>query len=241
MNFKIYGERNSGVTFLNKLIELNFGNLLIQTIENNICSEWQHRMPREKKGERIDVFIVRDLNKWLISTYNNPYHLKRKTHFLQFLLERQVSQEKTLFCYDTDNNLRELNYDDTGKTIFEIRYSKYNDMISFLNNNKNVILVNQSYLLKDENVECFLNKINELFNLNKPGEWNYIHYNVKTVNKNKENEINEINEKREKKYNVEITRHIQHFIDKFKNTKVEDEINQLKFIIKTDTYTYVHG
>lgn len=258
MHFKIYGERNSGVTFLNKLIEMNFQDVVYQTIDNNICSEWQHRIPREKKDNRIDVFIVRDLRKWLISMYNNPYHLNRKSTFNQFLLEKQMSSEKSLFCYDITNNtnntnnttnndnsreLKELNYDDNNKTIFEIRYTKYNDMINFLNNNRNVILVNQSYLLNNENVECFLNKVNELFHLNKTDEWNYIDYNVKTIHKvdnnssvNRERE----NNLKEKKYKIDIGKVGNNIINKFKNKSIEDYINNLKFIIKTDDCEYFH-
>ena len=35
MIFKIYGERNSGTTFLEKLIQSNFGNVFVQKLYNN--------------------------------------------------------------------------------------------------------------------------------------------------------------------------------------------------------------
>lgn len=232
MYFKLYGERNSGITFLNKLIELNYEKILYQTLEDNICIEWQHRMPRVKKNDRIDIFIVRDLNKWLISTFNNPYHLNSKSNFIEFLLEKQKSNEQTIFCYDIDNNIKELNYDDNDKTIFEIRYNKYNEMINFFKNNKNVILVNQSYLLDNKNVETFLNKINELFKLNKSCDWKYINYNIKTSHKN-------ISYSKEKYYDTNITRHTQQIINIFKNENIENYISNLKFIIKTDNYEYI--
>lgn len=78
MKFKIYGERNSGTNFLEKILKNSFYIETISNIilENNITKRWKHELPKIKKENNIiHFFIIRNLKEWLISMYNNPYEL----------------------------------------------------------------------------------------------------------------------------------------------------------------------
>ena len=96
--FKIYGERNSGTNFLKRLIEKNFGNTYGNHDGNKVINKkyffWKHDVPRNytKNNKEnklvVKIFIVRNLNKWLVSMFHNPYHLKRHPDFDSFLLNK---------------------------------------------------------------------------------------------------------------------------------------------------------
>jgi len=99
MIFKIYGERNSGTNFLTRLLKSNFGEEYVfddhLDMNTSINYYWKHGYPdeefRQVEEQVIDIFIVRDLKKWLISMYHNPYCLStRKTDcFATFLTSNQ--------------------------------------------------------------------------------------------------------------------------------------------------------
>jgi len=104
MIFKIYGERNSGTNFLTRLLKTNFGNNCVfedhLDLNTSICYYWKHGYPDHslnKVNEKvITVFIIRDLKKWLVSMYHNPYCLdfyNRNRNFDYFLLQKHKKEQ----------------------------------------------------------------------------------------------------------------------------------------------------
>ena len=104
MFFKIYGERNSGTNFLTRLLKANFGDVYVfddhLDMNTSINYYWKHGYPDEKlkkaDDQVIDIFIVRELKKWLISMYHNPYCLAPESTsegFGKFLIAKQSIEE----------------------------------------------------------------------------------------------------------------------------------------------------
>ena len=220
MLFKINGERNSGTNFLDRLLRINDFPTYVHEYKNNICYYWKHGIPDEtikNKNERvIDIFIFRNLNSWLVSFWKNPYHLKSITEYASFLTEKQVSKETNI--YDFRNNLF-LNEDDNNKTIFDIRYYKYNKIVDYKNNNKDIVFVNLDFIQNKDNAYLFLKALNEM----------YI----------KDERINYITEvKKHTKSNEEIKNRSYSLIDDntdiintYKDNEIENFIDNLKFEI----------
>ena len=113
-----------------------------------------------------------------------------------------------------------LNYDDNGKTIFEIRKYKFDKIIEYYNRNSDVILVNLSYIQNSENLKIFLNELSNKykFNLKKRLILNIPHTKNGTKQKNRIFNINYGDYKK--------------IINHYKDTKIEDYINNLTFIMK---------
>lgn len=219
--FKIYGERNSGNNFLWKLLETNFGRALDQIIENNVKYYWRHANPdnsiKIKYPGIVEVFVIRNLNDWLVSMYKNPYHLKKFKKFDRFLLEKQKSNEKQYIDFRTNQI---INIEDTGKTIFEIRYYKMLKIFEYLNNNDNIIIVNLENLQNEKKCRFFLDKIKEVFNFKpKNDEYKVVfpHTKSKTNVKNRE-------------YNVDVTKY-KNIINSKHNIEIENKIKNI-FLIK---------
>lgn len=99
MLFKIYGERNSGTNFLTRLLRMNFGQDCVfedhLDLNTSICYYWKHGYPDKslnKVNEKvITIFIVRDLTKWLVSMYHNPYCLdfNNKTRSFDYFIQQK--------------------------------------------------------------------------------------------------------------------------------------------------------
>lgn len=161
--FKINGERNSGTNFLTKLLQLNNLPIFVDRVENNVYHYWKHAVPNpsvKNLDERVvDIFIFRNLDGWLQSMYVNAYHLYRYSDFKKFLTSNQSSTETTF--RNISNNI--LNYDDNGKTIFQIRYHKFNSIMKYREENRDVILINLQYLQNAYNVSLFLADLNKRY------------------------------------------------------------------------------
>jgi hypothetical protein len=225
MFFKIYGERNSGTNFLKRLIEKNFGNTYGNQDGNKLINNkyffWKHGIPRNytKNNKEnklvVKIFILRQLEPWLVSMFHNHYHLKKQKNFESFLIKKQ----------ELDNNMEHryinntfVNKDDRNKTIFQIRYFKYNKIKEYCKHNENIILVNLDYLQNDDNCRHFLNEINRKYKLNKK---NFVLIEKHTKN---EKQIKNID------YNTNYEDY-QKIIDSYKNTEIENEINKLTYYI----------
>lgn len=222
MLFKINGERNSGTNFIEKLIEKNFGNTFCQETIDNTCFYWKHGIPRKEIKEKddivIDIFIFRELGEWLISMYKNPYHLIRYKSFHNFLIKKQISNEKKIKEPET---LLEINYDDNGKDIFKIRYYKYLKIMDYFKTNNNIILVNHNFLKNNENCKIFLDEINKIYKIKNDNNWQYINEHTKTGDLLKY-----------RIYDINLD-DFQHIINSKKNVEIETELNNLTFIIKS--------
>jgi hypothetical protein len=220
MLFKINGERNSGTNFLDSLLRINDFPTYVHEYKNNICYYWKHGIPDEtikNKNERvIDIFIFRNLNSWLVSFWKNPYHLKSINEYANFLTEKQVSKEINIFDF---RNKIFLNEDDNNKTIFDIRYYKYNNIVDYKNKNKDIVFVNLDFIQNKDNAYLFLKALNEM----------YI----------KDERINYITEvKKHTKSNEEIKNRSYSLMDDntdiintYKDNEIETFIDNLKFEI----------
>lgn len=103
MIFKIYGERNSGTNFLTRLLKTNFGERYVfedhLDLNTSICYYWKHGYPDESLNEIndriINIFIVRNLRKWLVSMYHNPYCLdfNNKTRSFDYFIQQKHKME----------------------------------------------------------------------------------------------------------------------------------------------------
>lgn len=167
MLFKVYGERNSGTEFIVKLLRANHLLVLDHVLFQKDVLYWKHGVPdpsvKNITTRVVDIFIFRELHGWLRSMYKNPYELiKYNTSFQNFLMIQQMSNN-----YWIDAKTRKsINIDDNGKTIFEIRYHKYNSIVNYKNTNKDVVFVNLSYIQNPANCEVFLRALNEKYELN---------------------------------------------------------------------------
>lgn len=214
MLFKINGERNSGTNFLFNLLKLNGYNVFEQEIKNNICYYWKHGVPhnsiKNKDELVVDIFIFRDLEKWLISSWKNPYHLYKIKDLHNFLTKKQYSNEKKLKDFRTH---KQLNANDNNKTIFQIRYYKFNKIIEYKNKNKNIILVNLDFIQNKKNCQKFLVTLhNHYFNYPKNDFIYELENHTKSKNINDKNRYENLSINLQK-YSYQINEDIENYIN----------------------------
>lgn len=218
--FKINGERNSGTNFLDEILKINNFPTYVQKIKNNIVYHWKHGVPSEDYKELnekvVDLFIFRNLEDWLISFSINNYHLKNHNNFNDFLTLPQISNENILLDYRTNEC---LNKDDNGKTVFQIREYKFNKIMEYKKNNKDVILVNLSFIQNPKNLSQFLGFLSDKY-IPKLKINNYI---------NNIQHTKEGSNKQNRTYNININEY-RDIIDSNKNHEIENFINNLTFI-----------
>lgn len=234
MIFKIYGERNSGTTFLTELLKKNFKNIKVEDNihikknNKNYIHGWKHSIPsynfKQNNKDVVDFIIFRDLNSWLVSMFKTPYHLCYdcpEKDFNRFLTKKQESENlNNTKWINIENNLP-ISIDDDNKTIFEIRYFKYLNTMKYFNEHKNIVLVNLTYIQNNDNCKVFINEIQKKFNL--PISIPQLilkHTKQNTLEKN----IN---------HNIDITKY-NTIIEKNKDETIEKEINDLTFVIKLE-------
>jgi hypothetical protein len=117
MIFKIYGERNSGTNFLNKLLNINLGYSFEDHIDLNTSKAyfWKHGIPCSKfkkaHSRVIDVFIVRSIKNWLISTFHNPYCLSFNNpieEIQDFLVHKHSTEKVCNLTLSNENKLKSI-------------------------------------------------------------------------------------------------------------------------------------
>jgi hypothetical protein len=218
MLIKIYGERNSGTNFLNSIFERNFVKTHNTDIRGNVIYYWKHDVPDnsiKKLDEKVvEIFIFRNLESWLVSMFYNSYELERKDTFIDFLTTPQKIIPTNVLNF---RHMQPINYDDEGKTIFEIRYYKYNKIMDYAKNNKNVVLVNLDYIQTKLNCYRFLNKLNRTYGINRP----YFRVNVDKHTKTKQKIKNRSYDINAEDFKDIITAH--------KDNDIENHINKLTF------------
>lgn len=279
MLFKIYGERNSGTNYLTRLLQNNFGIQYVfedhLDLNTSICYYWKHGFPdysfNEVNEEVINVFIIRDLRKWLVSMYHNPYCLdfdnknrsfeyfiqqkhKMESHNGQVIKNQSISKGimkwiYTLLLFHTSTQtisnlnvkqllnkkiryhrlrnirptvyirdhrqLEPLNYCDHNLNIFQIRYKKILEYISFSKLNDTVFLKLDD-LQRDEYCRSFIQRISKKYDLKLP-KIELLNRNLKTFSKNKNTKY------ATNPYNFNS------IISKYENTDLEDHIQSLTF------------
>ena len=219
--FKIRGERNSGTTFLERLLTDNHISTDPQVEANGICYHWKHginyptTIPSDSQiPPVIDIFIFRRLEEWLVSMSKNPYHLFPFKDFGEFLTARQQSCETFLLDCQT---MQCLNEDDNGKTIFDIRYYKFDAIMDYTNKRPpgNIVFVNLSYL--QEYTLAFLDALNARYLKREDPAF------ITEMNHTKDPALNVKN----RTYDIVISDY-QDIIDARKNEDVEEFINHLE-------------
>ena len=219
--FKINGERNSGTIFFTKIFKINKFPHYVHKINKRVVTHWKHGVPNDdykKLDEKVvDIFIFRNLDTWLISMFKNPYELKKSEWNNDFNLFLNIKQLSNGYWKNCNNEV--LNKDDNGKTIFQIRYYKFNKIMQYKKNNKDVILVNLSFIQNEKNLSQFLDFLSEKY-IPKLKVNNY-QLNIKHT-KDNSNQKN-----RTYKINIDKYRDI---INSNKNEEIEKFIDNLTFI-----------
>jgi len=234
MKFKVNGERNSGTNFLRTLLSTNFkGEVLEHYIVKKEVFFWKHAIPnpilKEKYPGIIDFFVVRDLNKWLVSMFKNVYHLKRFGNFKDFLTQNQVSNERLLIDAYTK---KLLNEDDNNRTIFHIRYYKLLGMMDYFKNNNNIVIVHLDILQDEQRCIKFLEKVKKYFGLEQKN--NYFSVNFRHLKVH----YKVINEKNID-YNINVENY-KDIIDKNKNQEIEDKLENICLIKINNKIKKIH-
>lgn len=231
--FTVTGERNSGTHFIERLIEEN----KVRCIGDLTGILNRHRIPEDSiktmgiYGERmINIIVFRKLDSWLVSMYKNSYFLEKKEEstFEEFLIRNQ----KSCFIYKNEIEAqyyiysdKELFSQDTGKTIFEIRYSKIKSFLDFYNRHKDVILVSLEYLQNEKNCKKFIKDLNSRYDLNIKNVISSIEQHTKRSKLvNVKNRIYE---------DVKITGNIREIINKNRNIEIESFIEELTYRISS--------
>ena len=155
-NIKIFGERNSGTTFLKKLLVYNICNTNIYSYKCNEGTGWKHGFPKIELFNNINktlfIFIIRDFDSWIKSMFMNPYHYEKSEDINIFIKEKLKCNEKNIVH---DTNIYELEKQD----IISLRYSKINSYLEFYDKINNGIIISLDYLQNnDEDFIKFLNK-----------------------------------------------------------------------------------
>lgn len=242
MLFKIYGERNSGTNFLCQLIDKNFGNVYgniegCKLVTSEKFYFWKHDIPQKdidsSSNNTIKIFIFRKLEPWLVSMFYNPYQIRfEERNFNSFLnVKMKIPYDNKYIYY----NNKQINLEDEGKTIFGMRYFKYQQIKEFCNQHNNIILVNLEYLQNKDNCIHFLKEINKKYNLQKTNFYTMDKYTKTQImlekNNNAINLIKVDETTKNKKYTIKYQDY-QEEIDKNKIIEIENEINNLTYFIK---------
>ena len=186
---------------------------------------WKHGYPQDYlkllNDRVVNIFIIRSLDEWLISMYHNPHNLilSKKVSFKDFLTHENIPagySDKKHAYYSPDGKLK--NISDFRKDIFEIRYEKIKSYIEFNCKHKDVVFVKLDYIRDKDNCYKFLDHINTKYELGMTDIISEIPYNLKTGEPGKKRE-----------YDTVIDEEIRKIIDRLKNDKVEEWIDNLTF------------
>lgn len=173
----VYGERNSGTTFIKRILRKNFLDIEHPqgpTNENGIklffC--WKHGIPVDIEDPSVlYICIFRNLHDWLRSMYRTPYHIEsyrglRNMTMEEFLTEGHIHKKEEILEY---HSRKEIGQDDDKKTIFEIRYHKLISHLDFFEKQENIIHINMEYAINNvKNFFSFLCKEYSLLLRNDP-------------------------------------------------------------------------
>ena len=234
---RVYGERSSGTNYLTHLLEKNF-NIKVENFDNigelvnmdiSLIKYWKHEVPINKPNKDIiDIFIIRKLEPWLVSFYNNQWNLEPQSDFKRFLTtslkpltlnsDKNIKRNTLEIQFDKLTN-EIVNKSDNGKTIFNLRYYKFNKILNYINKNSKCSIVQLDYIQTDENCKIFLESLNSKYNLVE-------NLNFQNIYKYKGyGDIKKSNDKMNiDKYKL--------LINSKSNKNIETKINNLTFLIK---------
>lgn len=145
---KIFGERNSGTTYLYQLLENNMIDVKLCGVGYDGGTGWKHGEPKIKlfKNEKevLFIFLVRDLESWLKSMYKNQYNFKKIEKLEDFLTKKLESDDlRELHDMNVNKKLEE-------QDVMSVRYCKLRIFLDFYDKISNGIFLNMEYLQKNE-------------------------------------------------------------------------------------------
>lgn len=174
MNVKIYGERNTGTNYVEQLIKQNLRCKIYKFDPIKNPSGWKHGTPKiDYFNHEKTLFIVmeRNLEGWLNSMYHKPYHMKKLKTFEDFLSKPIVAKESDWYIY------KYMKKNEEGKSIFDIRYWKYQEFQKL--KNYNTIYINLSYLQK--NPFLLIKTISKEYSIARKGPFRDINHHSKST------------------------------------------------------------
>ena len=186
---------------------------------------WKHGRPRDYlkllNDRVVNIFILRSLDEWLISMFHNPHNMSipEDLCFKDFLIYETipiayVNTDRAVFL----TNGKIQNHTEYRKDIFEIRYEKIKSYLSFNSRHSDVVFVKLDYIRDKDNCYHFLNELNKTYDLGMTNIISEITYNVKTGKPGKKRE-----------YDTIIDEETRKIIERLRNDKVEDWIEDLTF------------
>jgi hypothetical protein len=223
----VSGERNSGTTFLAELLRKHGLIVYDGLCVYNLQLTWKHDFARNDLKlvgpNPVNIFIVRDLDKWLITTYHKPYylHMERYEPLFGFIFRKQRLSKRPNIA-KTVRDGKVLNHTDENKTIFEIRYEKLQSYIKFFNENTNVVIVKLEYLQNEENCIYFMQQLSQKYGFKFQTIYGCMDKHTKTGRPNEKNI----------KYSTVICPLTRAIINLKKNEELENYVNNLTFEMK---------
>jgi hypothetical protein len=162
-DIKIYGERNSGTNFINLLLLHNFKNINVLSPYHKHYSGWKHGYPNINSFDKLKnilfIFIIRDLDAWIISMFKNPYHYKCPGTMEDFI------NNPLKICEPNKDHDVHINKEER-KTIMDLRYAKIKSYLEMFDKIKNGIIINLENIQEDKG-EKFINFLHNKFNFEK--------------------------------------------------------------------------
>ena len=125
---------------------------------------WKHgypvagHMPESERPRGVFIVVVRDLNDWLHSTFNRPYHMAKRSTFAEFV-DGKIAPREEREDHPVVADKRE-----TGVTPLELFASKYAAWKQFAKEHRCVV-VNLKHI--QERGEEFLGELCEKYGLRK--------------------------------------------------------------------------
>lgn len=161
--FTILGERCSGTSYVQQLIEHNFNVSFNRDLYGRKHFFGHHEPSKEDIDRTLVIGMIRDPVDWLNSFFRNPWHIRR-----------EISRDPVLFlnsevCSLDDSSKEEIMFDrnyQTGepyKNFLELRYTKLQFLRELEKTNPNFIFVRYEDIRDD--YKWFLDRISENYNI----------------------------------------------------------------------------
>lgn len=179
---KIYGERNSGTNFIERLCKRNLIHCEVLSGNYNGGSGWKHGRPRLKLfdsqflREVVFICVIRNLPDWLNSMYNRPYHILKRRTFTDFITKRTIPDDSR-----KKHDIHRFSWE-KRKNLLQLRYYKYQKYKELFNKVPKVVLVNLDFVQKNKGAD-FINAISKRFGIKKKQNFVPIDNHTKTHNK----------------------------------------------------------
>ena len=215
-NFTIFGERNSGTTYLENTLknmlylnftkEYGFKHWYIKDVNprgiNNTTTDNECIKSINDSDDTLFIVIVRNVYDWVGAMYNKPHHIKNinKTSILKFISNKYIAFEKSCPIEHEGNtespwyeNENHQYFIEGAENIIELRNLKNNHFYNLQNRVKNYFIIRQENLHDDIkemvvkfNLKC---KLFNLPNYRHPKVYKLDKKTIDFINKNLNNHI----------------------------------------------------